>query len=313
MQVEQSSPATEDVRHIALETVGSTNAEALARARAGERGPFWITAVTQTSGRGRGGRTWVSPPGNLYATVLLTEPCTPAQAPQLAFVSGLALHDAVARCAPGLAAKLALKWPNDLLLGGAKLAGILIESESGPAFSVAIGIGVNCASHPDDTPYPATDLRRAGADIAPATLLSALSASMQRRLSQWQRGDSFAQVRADWLARAAALGEQIKVRLPDREFAGRFGGLDDAGRLLVEQDGQLVPVTAGDVFALSSSHPPLNGKGRTVQRVGAERRPMAGSGRSGRGPLSNSWSAMTPTRIAAQSDLPLSGEGEERS
>jgi len=252
MQVEQSSPVPGGVRHIALETIGSTNAEALARARGGELGPLWITAETQTNGRGRGGRTWTSPRGNLHATLLLTEPCAPAQAPQLAFVSGLVLHDAVAQCVPELAAQLELKWPNDLLLGGAKLAGILIESESGPDFSVAIGIGVNCASHPDDTPYPATDLRSVGADVGPKLIIEALSVSMQQRLLQWRRGKGFAQIRADWLAHAAGLGEQISVRLPDREFFGRFAGLDDSGRLLLEQGGRLVTVTAGDVFAVGA-------------------------------------------------------------
>src|SRR5690242_6581182 len=146
MPVEQSCRITGDVRHIALETIGSTNAEALARARAGERGPLWITADSQTYGRGRSGRTWISRKGNLYATLLLGEPCAAAQSPQLAFVAGLALFDAVAQCAPELLSKVALKWPNDLLLSGAKLAGILIESENLPDFSVAIGIGVNCAS-----------------------------------------------------------------------------------------------------------------------------------------------------------------------
>jgi BirA family transcriptional regulator, biotin operon repressor / biotin---[acetyl-CoA-carboxylase] ligase len=252
MQVEQSSPAMGDVQHIALETIGSTNAEALARARAGERGPLWITAETQTDGRGRSGRTWVSPRGNLYATLLLNDPCAPAQAPQLAFVSGLALFDAVAQCAEELAPKLALKWPNDLLLGGAKLAGILIESENVPACSVAIGIGVNCASHPSGTIYPATDLSSAGADVAPTRLFDALSAAMQQRLRGWQRGEAFAQIRADWLARAAGLGEPINVRLADREFLGRFGGLDDTGRLLLEQAGESIVVTAGDVFALGA-------------------------------------------------------------
>src|SRR4051794_6211060 len=104
------------VRHIALAAIDSTNAEALRRARSGERGPLWITAANQNGGRGRGGKTWVSPPGNLYATLLLTEPSLPRFAPQLAFVAGLAAHDAVAACAPNLAPDLQLKWPNDLLL-----------------------------------------------------------------------------------------------------------------------------------------------------------------------------------------------------
>ncbi|HEY5216583.1 MAG TPA: biotin--[acetyl-CoA-carboxylase] ligase, partial [Pseudolabrys sp.] len=103
------------VRHITYETLGSTNAEALALARAGERGPLWISAQSQSAGRGRRGSTWVSAPGNLYATLLLAEPSAPALAPQLSFVAALALHDAVAECVPQLGPMLTLKWPNDLL------------------------------------------------------------------------------------------------------------------------------------------------------------------------------------------------------
>src|SRR3990170_3382169 len=123
------------VRHKTYETLGSTNAEARALARAGERGPLWVTALSQSAGRGRRNSTWVSPPGNLYATLLLTEPSTPELAPQLAFVTALALHDAVAACAPPLGPLLKVKWPNDLLLGQTKFAGILIEGESEPKFS----------------------------------------------------------------------------------------------------------------------------------------------------------------------------------
>jgi len=243
----------DSVRHIALETAGSTNAESLSAARAGEHGPLWITARTQTQGRGRSGRPWVSPPGNLYATLLLTEPCPPAMAPQLAFVAGLAVHDAIAECAPQLASTLALKWPNDLLLAGQKLAGILIESETSPVLQIALGIGVNCSSHPSDTLYPATDLAAHGATVSPDMLFTALSQSMQRRLAQWEQGAGFAHIRADWLARAAGLGETITVRLPEREFSGRFEGLDEAGRLLVQESGRLTTVTAGDVFGLETA------------------------------------------------------------
>ena len=241
------------VRTITYETLGSTNAEALARARAGERGPLWITAATQSAGRGRRGSTWVSTPGNLFATLLLTEPSVPDIASQLSFVTALALHDAVAECAPQLGPLLKVKWPNDLLLGGAKLAGILIEAESNPVFAVAVGIGVNCAAHPDDTPYPATDMAAAGALVAPAALLGVLSLAFVRRLAQWQRGQGFASVRADWLKRAAGLGQDIRVRLPERELSGRFQGLDDMGRLLLQAEGRVTPVTAGEVFDLGQN------------------------------------------------------------
>jgi BirA family biotin operon repressor/biotin-[acetyl-CoA-carboxylase] ligase len=241
------------VRHIAYETLGSTNAEALALARAGERGPLWITATTQSAGRGRRGSTWVSSPGNLYATLLLSDPSPAEAAPQLSFVAALALHDAVAECASALGPLLKVKWPNDLLLGAKKLAGILIEGESEPAFSVAIGIGINCAHHPEDTAYPATDLAAGGALVTPAQLLAVLSAAMMRRIEQWQRGQGFAGVRADWLKRAAGLGQEIRVRLPERELSGRFQGLDEAGRLLVLGPGGIAAVTAGEVFQLGGN------------------------------------------------------------
>jgi BirA family biotin operon repressor/biotin-[acetyl-CoA-carboxylase] ligase len=239
-----------NLRHIALEETGSTNAEALTRARAGERGPLWITASRQTQGRGRRGNAWVSLTGNLHASLLLTEPCAPDKAPQLSFVAGLALHDAVAACAPQVAPMLALKWPNDLLLAGAKVAGILLEGESDPAFAVVIGMGVNCAAHPEGTPYPATDLAAAGAKVAPSALFEGLASAIERRLAQWSGGVDFAAIRADWLARAAGLGQEISVRLPEREFTGRFEGLDETGRLLVMQADGVSAVTAGEVFAL---------------------------------------------------------------
>lgn len=241
------------VRHLNYEALGSTNAEALARARAGEVGPLWITAATQTAGRGRRGSAWVSEPGNLYATLLLTEPSPKDAAPQLSFVAALALHDAVAESAPQFGPLLTLKWPNDLLLGGRKLAGILIEGESEPRFAVAIGIGVNCAHHPDDTRYPATDLATAGAVITPEPLARTLAAAMQRRLAQWRCGEGFAAIRTDWLKRAANLGQDIQVRLPERELTGRFEGVDELGRLLLQGPSGPTVVTAGEVFGLGQS------------------------------------------------------------
>ena len=242
------------VRHQRYETLGSTNAEALARARAGERGPLWISAATQTGGRGRRGKSWASPPGNLYATLLLTEPSPPALAPQLSFVAGLAVHDAVAACAQNLASHVKLKWPNDLLHDGRKLAGLLIEAESQPRFSVAIGIGVNCASHPPDTSYGATDLRASGVTVAAQDLLAKLAAAMNARLNQWVAGAGFAAIRNDWLDRAASLGETIMVRLPERELTGIFEGIDADGRLLITTpDKTTETIAAGDVFAMNAT------------------------------------------------------------
>lgn len=238
------------VKHLALQAVGSTNAEALQQARFRERGPLWVTAKNQTAGRGRRGNSWASPPGNLYASLLLTEPSPRAVAPQLSFVAALALHDALGDCAPRLGPLFKVKWPNDILLGSDKLAGILVEGESDPVFAVVIGFGVNCISHPLDTFYPATNLKLAGALVTPEALFAALSGAMPRRLAQWQSGTGFASIRADWLARAAGLGEEIRVRLPERELRGRFKGVDEVGRLLVQQDDKVETVTAGEVFGL---------------------------------------------------------------
>jgi BirA family biotin operon repressor/biotin-[acetyl-CoA-carboxylase] ligase len=235
------------VRLIAHDVLDSTNAHALTLAQRGERGPLWITAQRQTAGRGRRGRTWVSQLGNLYATLLLASPAPPQCWPQLSLVAGLAVHDALIEIAPGLKRRLANKWPNDLLLDGAKFAGILIEGEGGNE-AVVIGIGVNCASHPAKTEYPATDLASAGMQIPPEMLFPTLSTKMIGRLAQWNGGDGFSTVRSDWIARAAGVGEQIRVRLPNQELSGRFAALDDNGGLvLCVADGSIVTVTAGDV------------------------------------------------------------------
>src|ERR1043166_4321324 len=170
------SPAAPGARLISLDDVGSTNAEAFARARAGERGPLWIMGRRQTAGGGRGGGGWGAEPGHLYAGLLLTDPAPPPRAAELSLVAALALHDALAERAAVLGPRLKLKWPNDVLCDGAKLAGILIEGESlaGGTLAVVIGPGVNCAHHPAGTPYPATNLAAAGALVAPESLMQTL-------------------------------------------------------------------------------------------------------------------------------------------
>jgi BirA family biotin operon repressor/biotin-[acetyl-CoA-carboxylase] ligase len=235
---------------IRLDAVDSTNAEALRRARAGERGPLWVVAGSQSAGRGRRGRAWVSPPGNLYASLLLVDPAPAAVAPQLAFVAGLAVHDACAALAPGLADGLALKWPNDLLCRGAKIAGILIEGEGGPiANPVVIGIGVNCRHHPEAVEHPATDFAAQGPAVEAAALLDSLRRTMAARLAEWDRGAGFAAIRSAWLDRAAGLGQAIRARLPDREVTGVFEALDEAGRLVLRRaDERREVITAGEVF-----------------------------------------------------------------
>jgi BirA family biotin operon repressor/biotin-[acetyl-CoA-carboxylase] ligase len=251
MQLDPRASAA-GVRLLALDQIDSTNAEALRLMRQGERGPLWITAEEQYAGRGRRGRTWSSLPGNLHASLLPAAPGPTENWPQLSFVAALAVHDAVVELAPRIRPILGLKWPNDLLLAHAKFAGILIEGEGNDETGgVAIGVGVNCAAHPQDTDYPATDLAAAGAGVSAPALFSALSAKMLGRLAQWNSGEGFATVRADWLARATGLGEQIHVRLADRDLRGRFEALDDTGCLvLILPDGDEVVVSAGDVVGL---------------------------------------------------------------
>jgi BirA family transcriptional regulator, biotin operon repressor / biotin---[acetyl-CoA-carboxylase] ligase len=243
------------IRLIAYDAVGSTNAEAFALARGGLREAVWITARQQTAGRGRRGRAWASPPGNLYASQLLIDPCGGQIAPQLSFVAALALHDAVAVAAPALAGRLTLKWPNDLLLDGAKVAGILVEGEllADGTFVSVIGIGVNCAHHPEDVPYRATSFAHADEPIAPEVLFEALSRATAARLAAWDRGAGFAAVREHWLALAWRLGEDIRLRTPE-ETAGRFAGIDQDGRLLIDIAGEGVrAIAAGEIAARAAS------------------------------------------------------------
>jgi BirA family biotin operon repressor/biotin-[acetyl-CoA-carboxylase] ligase len=245
MQLDPAAKAA-GVRLIAHDTIDSTNAEALRLARGGERGPLWVTAKSQTAGRGRRGRPWVSEPGNLYASLILTDPAPPERFPELSFVAALALHDALGGRIPGLASRLVLKWPNDLLIDRNKFAGILIEGEGA---TVAIGIGVNCVHHPDGTEYPATDLATAGVRTSPESLFAPLTAAMVARLAQWNRGAGFAAIRADWLSRAAGLGKPIRVKSGDGEIAGQFDTIDDTGRLVLRlADGTMQTVAAGDVL-----------------------------------------------------------------
>jgi BirA family transcriptional regulator, biotin operon repressor / biotin---[acetyl-CoA-carboxylase] ligase len=254
MQLDPRASAA-GVRLVSHEVLASTNTEALTLARAGERGPLWVTAARQSAGRGRRGRNWISQPGNLFATLLLTDPAPPEHWPELSFVAALAIHDAIADLAPSVRPQLAIKWPNDLLLAEAKFAGILIEGEA--AGAVVVGIGINCTSHPAGTDYPATDLAAAGVGVSAEAAFSKLSAKMIGRLAQWNQGEHFATIRTDWLSRAAGVGGNISVGLPDREITGLFETVDEIGQLvLVEPEGTRHAIAAADVVQLAWPRPP---------------------------------------------------------
>lgn len=235
----------------AYERVASTNDLARDLALAGAASGQVVVAVEQTRGRGRYGRAWASPPGNLYASVMLRPRCPAADTPQLSLVAGLALAEALERLGPpGLA--ITLKWPNDVLLGDAKVAGILLESASAPdgrATWVIIGTGVNLVWCPDDVAYPATTLAREGfaTTLTPSDLLVAYLAALDGWLTRW-REDGFAVVREAWRGRSFGLGTVVRLRLEHEEVAGRFVGLGDGGALLLElADGRRREITTGDV------------------------------------------------------------------
>ncbi len=233
------------IRLVVLDTIGSTNSEALRLARGGERGPIWIVARRQTEGRGRRGRTWISEPGNLYASLLLTDAAPPDRAPGLSFVAALAVRDAIGDLAPAGTGRPLLKWPNDVLIGERKVAGILIEGEGRV---LAVGIGVNCRHHPPSTAQPATALAAAGIAASPEDLLACLSAAMRRRLVQWNGGEGFATIREQWLACAAGLGQPVCVSTPDGMQEGVFENVDPNGMMVLRlPDGRRETVAAGDV------------------------------------------------------------------
>ena len=241
-------------RLLRLETVDSTNAEARRRGEAGEPGPLWVWSLRQSAGRGRNGRSWQSQPGNLFASLLLGLNCSLATASQLALLAGVAAYDAIAKLLPEAEdGDLLLKWPNDVLIKGDKVAGMLLESaaEKTPnRCKVVIGTGINLSTHPEDLPQPATDLSAHGAAVTPEAALQTLAAVTDAWLARWGEGVSFPAVRRAWLDRAGPTGRPLKVMLKDQEEAeGTFAGLDSGGTLrLTLSDGAERRITAGDVF-----------------------------------------------------------------
>lgn len=234
-----------------FDAIGSTNDEALGYVREGLSAAHWVVARQQTAGRGRHGRVWTSPVGNLYASLALTDPCEPRHAPQLGFVAGLALHHAVTDVTGVTADRLTIKWPNDLLLDRAKVAGLLVEGSVGQGAShVVIGMGVNCLNHPSDTPYEATDLATKGAPATPDMVFERLSMRMAEALSLWNRGAQFALIRKAWLTRAAGRGQMIRVSTGESAREGVFRDIDEEGRLVLDGAHGPETVLAGDVFFL---------------------------------------------------------------
>jgi BirA family biotin operon repressor/biotin-[acetyl-CoA-carboxylase] ligase len=221
----------------------STNEEARRLAAVGEIGPVWIMAECQSVGRGRRGKVWATAPGNLAATLLLRPDAPQSVSGQLSFAAGLAVADMISHFAPDTA--VTVKWPNDVLADGGKIAGILLEGGAG---WLAIGIGVNLASHPQGTEFPATSL--AGLGIAPPSAdeaLTVLAARFAHWYDLWMKA-GFETLRAAWLARAFGVGTPIRARLAQETCEGVFEGIDTNGALLLNQGGRLRAIAAGEVF-----------------------------------------------------------------
>ncbi len=237
-----------------LAEVDSTNAEA-ARIASALGGPEWILGLRQTKGRGRRGRAWNDPTGNFAATLVMRPAESPDQVALRSFVASLALYDAFVD-ATGRAGSFALKWPNDVLLNGGKVAGILLESAgmSGAAVShIAIGIGVNLKHAPDTEQLeagatrPVSLLSETGADVDPESFLDLLAAAYARYETQFSTY-GFEPIRKAWLARAARLGEVITARTMRDETVGSFETVDSAGNLVLNTAKGRVSIAAADIF-----------------------------------------------------------------
>ena len=236
-----------------LEQTDSTNAEARRRAEAGETGPLWIAARRQTAGRGRRGRVWESDTGNLFATLLTTTRKPPAEAAQVTFIAALAVADLLDRYAPP--SLVTIKWPNDVMLAGDKVAGVLVESgvHASGGLWLAVGIGINLAEAPVGTERPATALAQhlsgqVGAppmiDVALRELAEAFSVWMTR----WE-ALGFEPVLDAWRARTTGLDGPAVARLGHETVTGRAEGVAPDGALRLRlADGELRLISAGDVF-----------------------------------------------------------------
>jgi BirA family transcriptional regulator, biotin operon repressor / biotin---[acetyl-CoA-carboxylase] ligase len=246
-------------RLAAFDSIGSTNAEALAQARAGEHGPLWFVTSEQTAGRGRRHRPWIALRGNLASSILEVIDVTPATAATLGFAAGLALEAALKtlslEASPRAAGledmKFSLKWPNDVMAGQRKLAGILLEAETvaDNRLAVVVGIGTNVVAAPEGTPTPATSLAALGVNGDAEGLFAVLSDAWVELRGVWDNGRGFGEIRRLWLQRAAGLGQPVSVVAGGVNITGTFDTIDDSGCLIIRTpEGKRVPISAGDVY-----------------------------------------------------------------
>jgi BirA family transcriptional regulator, biotin operon repressor / biotin---[acetyl-CoA-carboxylase] ligase len=233
---------------------GSTSDDARKALETGDPGLLWVVAETQTQGRGRHGRAWDSPKGNLFASLLLVDPCEMRFAAQFGYLVGLSLHEAICDHAADVADTLRLKWPNDLLFGKAKVAGILLEGQRAPGgkSAIIVGIGVNVVHAPDGMPYPTARIHDFAPQIDRAMLFEGLSRRLALRYTQWRAAlnmpGMLARLRDEWIMRAAGLDQTVTIRLPSGPREGIFTGLDNEGRLLLATQSGIETIDAGDLY-----------------------------------------------------------------
>lgn len=213
--------------------------------------PFWVMSEEQTAGRGRRARAWASPKGNFYGTLMLHLAEPPATVALRSFVAALALRQALAEVT-GTAAGLALKWPNDVLMNGGKVAGILLEAQAVPGGqALAIGIGVNLIGHPqaveEGAVPPVSVLSETGARVSPSDFLAHLAAAYATHEAIF-RDCGFAPIRAAWLAHAARLGQVIRARTGTQVRDGVFEAIDGDGNLMLRMAAGTVAIPAAEVF-----------------------------------------------------------------
>ena len=235
---------------VVLGEIDSTNAEARRRAEAGEAGPVWLVGLRQTSGRGRRGRAWEPGEGNPPATLLFRTDRSPGEAAQVSFVAALAVADMLGQYVPS--SLISLKWPNDPLLGGLKVSGILVESGASPqgGLWIATGVGVNLKRKPIDAERPATSIAtyRESPPPHPTEAIEVLAGAFERWFRTWN-SLGFPAIADAWTARAHGLGEPCVARLGHETVEGIAEGLDGDGALRLRlDDGQVRRITAGDVF-----------------------------------------------------------------
>lgn len=237
-------------RVLAFDSIESTNEEAKRLAQAGSVDGTVVWARKQTAGKGRRGRKWQSPEGNLFVSLLLRPECHAQRALQLSFVASLAMAEAVSSMLPK-GTFVHCKWPNDVLVEGRKVSGILLESQAvalGGMDWLVVGAGVNIASFPDDVEYPATSLMAEGAgELSAEDMLESFCRRFLAGMVTW-KNMGFEPVRRAWLRRAAGVGKKITVRLERETLSGIFKTLDKDGALILLQEGTEKRITAGDVF-----------------------------------------------------------------